>query len=351
LKTGFSLVEMTIAMAIVLVVMGAVFRLLDPAHGAFHAQPGIIDTQQRLRVAADSISRDLILAGAGGRKYFASVLPFRRGPLSPDSPAEFFDDRITILYVPTGAPRTTLSVSTDAGSAMYVNPQTECGRADPLCGFAVNALVAVFDETGMYDTFRISDVLHAPPALIRAGGLLSKHYAVGATVVEMVSATYWLRRNVGAGTSDLMKYDGQRTDLPVADHVERLTFEYYGDRSPPVLRRPPDDDSGPWTSYGPKPPSVNEDDPATPTYSAGENCLFTVVGGATESRLQVLGISPSLVRLERDRFTDGPWCPDPSAPNRFDADLLRVRRVHVTLRVRSQQITFDVTPRNLSLPQ
>jgi hypothetical protein len=34
-------------------------------------------------------------------------------------------------------------------------------------------------------------------------------------------------------------------------------------------------------------------------------------------------------------LTDGPWCPDPLSPVRFDADLLRVRRIHVTLRVQS----------------
>jgi hypothetical protein len=84
-----------------------------------------------------------------------------------------------------------------------------------------------------------------------------------------------------------------------------------------------------------------------------------------------------LVPLEPATFTDGPWCPDAVNPNRFDADLLRIRRIVVTLRVESaaaslrgpagplfarggtastahglvpdQEIRFDVTPRNMNL--
>jgi hypothetical protein len=83
------------------------------------------------------------------------------------------------------------------------------------------------------------------------------------------------------------------------------------------------------------------------------------------------------VELKQADLVDGPWCPSADKPNRFDADLLRVRRVRVTLRVQAaqasmrgpagplftkggtsqgasrylpdQEVTFDVTPRNLNL--
>jgi prepilin-type N-terminal cleavage/methylation domain-containing protein len=350
---GFSLVEMVIALAIVLVVTGALFAVMNPAYGAFHSQPEAIDMQQRLRVSVDAISRDLMMAGAGTRKYFPSVLPLRRGPLAADSPAAYFDDRISVLYVPVDAPETTLSTSTDAGNIVYVLSSS---------GFAPNALAAVFDESGAYDTFRINAVQDTPPALIRAGGNFSKTYATGATVVGVASATYWRRVDAIAGTSELMKYDGQLTDLPISDDVVGLTFEYFGDPSPPVLRRPLSEPLGPWTTYGPKPPEMGIDDPATPVYGAGENCTFTVINGATVVRPEMASLgSASLVRLDERQLTDGPWCPDPSEPGRFDADLLRIRRVRVTLRVRAsrtfihplpdREIGFDVTPRNLSLPQ
>ena len=37
-------------------------------------------------------------------------------------------------------------------------------------------------------------------------------------------------------------------------------------------------------------------------------------------------------------FTDGPWCPDDASPNRYDADLLRIRLVRITLRVQAQSL-------------
>jgi hypothetical protein len=85
------------------------------------------------------------------------------------------------------------------------------------------------------------------------------------------------------------------------------------------------------------------------------------------------------------QLNDGPWCPGVTTsmgaalPNRFDADMLRVRRVRITLRVQvgtaelrgtnpagrtlfvhpgtarhgeqvvpDQEIQFDVTPRNMN---
>jgi hypothetical protein len=52
-------------------------------------------------------------------------------------------------------------------------------------------------------------------------------------------------------------------------------------------------------------------------------------------RLPRLPDGEGLFRLSSHQLTDGPWCPDPSAPNRFDADLLRVRRVVISIRIES----------------
>ena len=77
------------------------------------------------------------------------------------------------------------------------------------------------------------------------------------------------------------------------------------------------------------------------------------------------------------QLADGPWRPNPGSDDRWDADLLRIRTIGVTVRVESaaaalrgpagllftnrgtaadphawvpdQQIRFQVSPRNLSL--
>ena len=117
----------------------------------------------------------------------------------------------------------------------------------------------------------------------------------------------------------------------------------------------------------------------TTAYPAGENCLFMLdPGGAQVPRLAGLGSgSLGLVPLTAAQLTDGPWCPDAANLNRWDADLLRIRKIGVTLRVESasdalrgpasalfahggtsrggnrwvpdQEIRFQVSPRNLSL--
>src|SRR4029079_3015243 len=87
------------------------------------------------------------------------------------------------------------------------------------------------------------------------------------------------------------------------------------------------------TSYGPVPPPIGE---ARGAWPAGENCTFTVVDGNHSARVGMLNASDQgLVALTPAMLADGPWCPDEAAPNRFDADLLRVRRVRVTVRVQS----------------
>ena len=49
------------------------------------------------------------------------------------------------------------------------------------------------------------------------------------------------------------------------------------------------------------------------------------------------------VRLGEAQLTDGPWCSDPDVPNRWDADLLRVRRMSMMLRVQAGQSRYRGT--------
>jgi hypothetical protein len=175
-----------------------------------------------------------------------------------------------------------------------------------------------------------------------------------------------------------MHYDLGAVDTPLIDNVVGLRFEYLGDATPPVLRVPVTEPVGPWTSYGPKPPALGVD-VASDSWPAGENCTFRVdaTSGTQVSRLAALGPPGSLAPLATAQLTDGPWCPDASNVNRYDADLHRVRQIRVTFRVQTgvavlrgpagvlfsrggvgraadrlvpdQAVQFDVTPRNLNL--
>ena len=383
-EAGFSLVEMMIATAMMVTVTAATFSLMNPSHGMFAAQPEVMDMQQRMRIGVDTLYKDLMMAGAGTYSgsmtgslgnYFAPILPYRIGNTTPDNPGSFFTDRVTLIYVPSTSAQTTISQAMPNTSAeIKVNAQPGCPNNDQLCGFKQGMTVLILDDTGAWDTFNITEVQTNAMHLQHRGEQLNKSYGSGSYITQVNMYTYWLKTDTVAGNYQLMRYDGNLTDDPIADNVVGLSFEYYGEVNPPQLRAgliPP-------TTYGPKPPDLGVDN-STDNWGAGENCTFMVSNGAHTPRLSTLqgGNANGVVKLTEEMLKDGPWCPDSSAPGRYDADLLRIRKVRATLRVQAaspslrgaagtlftrsgtsrgserfipdHEIKFDVVARNLTL--
>jgi len=155
------------------------------------------------------------------------------------------------------------------------------------------------------------DLLAAgPPIMPYRAGVRRHDPAVGvfyrSDTITLVSApwddqdgrshTYYLKNDAATGTAQLMRYDGHESDLPLADRVVGLEFDYFGADG---------------------------------------------------------------TQLVPETFQDGPWFPDDEDRDRFDTDLLEIRRVRVTLRVQpapvalrrllaDREIRFDVAPRNLN---
>ena len=400
-ERGFSIVEMLIATVIMMAVTAATFGLMNPAHGMFIAQPEVSDMQQRLRIAVDTLQKDLLMAGAGTYSgnnklgslgnYVATILPDREGNVSPDPPGTFkctttfcgslgASDTITIMYVPPTSAQTTIRDPMPANSnELKVDSQPGCPSGDALCGFKEGMQVMIFDDTGTNDIFSVTKVQTEALHLQHKGVDLSKAYADNTFITQIAAATYWLKTDTVAETYQLMRYDGYQTDAPIAENIVGMAFEYFADPAPPTLIKSVTEAVGPWTTYGPKPPALGVNN-AADTWGAGENCLFMVSGGVQTARTEMatpLGpVNGPLVKLTQTQLTDGPWCPDEAVANRFDADLLRVRKVRVTLRVQvgakslrgptgtfflrggtasggeryipDQEISFEVTPRNLN---
>jgi hypothetical protein len=391
---GFSLLEVITAIAVMLTVMSTVFALMNPAEGAFLVAPEAADLQQRLRVATDTLHRSLMMAGAGPHHdrqaggllaFFAPVMPFRRGAVGDASAGSFTTDTITILYVPARAAETTTSMPVaGAHAALRVNdgnlcPREPAGIPKPVCGFQPGMSLLIVDEAGRYDVFTVTAVEGDTAQLIvhKPATTATTMYPAGSKVVEVVDRTYTLHADVARKQSQLVTYDGSdRADVPVVDNVVSLGFEYFGEARPPEPREAFDDRTR--TSYGPSPPPAGV---RWTAYPEGENCAITVdASGNRVPRLTILGggsNAHALVRLTESQLTDGPWCPDAVSPDRFDADLLRIRAIAVTLRVQAalaalrgpagalfvnagtsadasrwvpdQEVRFEVAPRNLNL--
>ena len=291
---GFSLIELVVSTLLTIVVMAALFQLINQAHSTFFSEPESADATQKARAIVDSITRDLLAAGADLSPVVPAVAPFRRGVLGADPPESLFADRLSVIYAPVSAARTFVSGASNAWNQLLVADQPGCPTGNPLCGFRVDDLAVVSDEGGAYDVFRIVRVESGPPAALVASANLSKLYGPAASVIVVVSATYWLDVDRATGSGLVRKYDGDRTDGPVLDDVGGLMFEYFGSNG----------------------------------------------------------------RIDPAHLKDGPWQPDGVFSNRYDADLLLVRRIRATVRVRAgrrllapsafETIQFDIAPRNVN---
>lgn len=75
-KGGFTLVEILIAMGMLAVVTAAVFALYNTQHRVTTIEEDVVDVQQNIRIALDTVARDMMSAGlgiAGGTNPVAAV--------------------------------------------------------------------------------------------------------------------------------------------------------------------------------------------------------------------------------------------------------------------------------------
>ena len=350
---GFTVIELLISMSIMIGLTGALFAIVNPGQGIFRVQPEAADIQQRLRVSARALSRDLMMAGAGTYlgsavgpmvQFFPPVRPYRIGKRHSDAEAGLFfrSDAITVFYVPATAAQTAIDdVVSSLTSRVRLAHQAGCPTGDALCGFRKGQTVLVFDDSGSADSFRITETRDNMVELARQGQFLSKTYGVGSYISQVETHTYYL----DGDRDQLMHYDGWETEVPVVDNIVELRFRYFAAPDAPRSPKPP--------------PGLT-------------NCLFDATGN---SRLKSLGPTDGpLVELDASGLQDGPWCGD---ANRFDADLYRLKTIRVEIRaqaampslrgrdpklfrrpgsavggtsiLRDYEVRFDISPRNMSL--
>jgi hypothetical protein len=316
---GFTLVESLVATALLLAVTGSVFALVQPGTAGSASQPAAVDMQQRARVTAEVLLRDLVAAGAGVDgglqrgplvRFIAPILPRRAGP-NADAFSVARADAITIVSVHDTAAQSTLAAALAPGATqMAVNAGPQCPAASQACGIGQGDDLIVFDTEGHFDLFAVLGVSPGIADVRAHGGSASHAYPAGSAVAVATSRTYYL----DAALRQLRYSDGDQTDVPLADHVVGLAFEYLGDPLPPTLPQPP---------------------------LGTANCLFASTGAPTGGLAVLPSQGGSLAALPVTMFADGPWCG--AGARQFDADLLRVRQVRVTVRVEAALDTLRST--------
>jgi hypothetical protein len=162
-----TITETLIASALMMTMTGSIFSIIIPAQGTFDAQPEVADMEQRMRVAVDALTRDLVQASA--------LLPYRAGPVRADPPGSLFDDRITMVVSAavdaTPSSRTYYLRRDDATLMQYDGDRTD----SPVVDHVVNLL---FEHIGYPRTrlVRVTLRVEAAAASLRgpAGPLFTR---------------------------------------------------------------------------------------------------------------------------------------------------------------------------------
>ena len=321
-SSGFTLIEVLISLALLTIAALPILWICAAAHRLSRSQGEASDLQQRARVLAEKLQRDLAMAGSGPPdgggisllRLLGPVIPARTGLRLADPELSAFTDRLSILYVPSDGWECSLSTAMPAASAdLPIDPSAAgCGAAG-LCGFVEGTRAIVLDTRAPgagYDLFTVTGIAgalaHGAPNVP-----FSQAYAPPmARVMPVVQRTYYFDRD----GRRLMVYDGYQSDMPLLDHVVDVRFSYFADAAP----------------------------------------------------------GPGLRPLTIAELSDGP--PIGLPPNRFDADVRSIRLIRVTVRLEAAaedvrgagplfarpgrsasgyalvpdfEVTFDVAPRNM----
>lgn len=294
------LAELVVAAAVLALLLGSVFSLVDPAQGALAIQPHAAETHQRMRAAFVRLHTDLVMAGSGPHptldvsvaRLRAPVLPALVGHRHPPAAGTTFRrDAVTILYAPPRSPAAPLA-SPLAGAAVRLAPgDARCGAGVTTCAFERGGMALVFDAGGRSDVVRVTEVLDDALQVRAVAGGPAQPFAAGASITPLTVRSYYH----DAESSQLRMQDGWTLDAPVLDNVVGLSLRYFGARLPPAapgapvapcLRAPPG--AGPGEPIGPD------------------------------------------AEIEPSALLDGPRC---GGRLPYDVDLFRVRRVRVEIRL------------------
>lgn len=309
--SGLALAELVVATAVGLAISGALMAVVRLAASAALTGPEVADVGQRLRAGVEAVITRLELAGAGAAagggnvplaRRLAVVFPHRRAVTGGDPALSAFADRVTVYSAAESSAVVALaSPMGSTGGPLALAPGPGCPASTPSCQFRPGDPIIVFDATGQHDLASVSSVT---PVDVSTTAPLSQAYtpALGAAVVraEVRSLVF------DAARAQLRLTSASGSDQPLLDEVVHFSVAYVGSPFPPEAPRPP-----PGTG----------------------NC---VVDEAGQPRLAEL--SPTwggLVRLTPAALSDGPICG--TGPAAYDADLLRIRALRVTLRVQAGQ--------------
>jgi hypothetical protein len=324
-SAGFSLLEVLVSTAISLAATLVACRLAAGAQGSWRVANARVDLQQRARVAADILSRSLLDSGGGPHtgaargpllRRMPAVLPRRIGSRGAHAYTDFRRDAFTVIHAVAETSHAALLAPASPGAGtLDLSPVAGC--VVRTCGFSEGSTVMLLDDEGDYDLFSVTEVAGASLSVRTLGAGSGKTFAAGTPVLAVESSSF----SFDAGSSVLRKYDGDATDVPLVDDVVGLDVRYYGDVRAPLWPRP---------------------------VPGRSNCLYGADGSYNSVLMPALSGVGALTELTAATLTDGPWCG--GGATQFDADLLRIRRIRVAVRLQAADPAVRGTDARFRVP-
>ncbi len=332
---GFTLAELLVAMVLGLLVAGASVAFAASVRRVFVVEPEALDAMRRVREGGMALVTAIANAGgdqalADGVSPLPALMPLVTPLVSLDgSGGSVFRAVSVVRAVPGASARLATQQPGVAGPLTLDRSAGVCPAVPLVCGFQVGDIAVVADGWGRAEVFEVREIDDGGGQL-RASRALAYAYPAGAWVTAVRADRLGLLREPD-GSQNLVRLTAAGAQEPMLDGVVDLQLDVWGQAHAPWLR---DAASSPGLAqYGLYPPPADVID-VNGIYGPGEHCMAVRVDGVPQSPLSDYAAdADGLVRLEPADFLDGPWCPHPGAAAAFDADLFRIRRIDIRLRV------------------
>lgn len=226
---GFTVIELLIALAIVMLLAGALAGVVEPAKAVFDRVPAELDLQQRGRTAIDVISNDLRSAGRNVTAMnelgsFADILP-AFALTDPDESGEVFSTLTVTTPAVNGAQGILAADQAGAFTALSLGPML-CPNVMEVCGFSAGATAIITDGAGHHDVFEVASTM-AGARTVTPDRALSQAYPAGSAVIEIDQHTFSLAGQAD-GSFSLIRETAAGAIQPLVDGVASLVFHGSG---------------------------------------------------------------------------------------------------------------------------
>jgi Tfp pilus assembly protein PilE len=205
--TGFSMIEVLIALFLTGIVTTAAFKAYINQHKSYIVQDDITDIQQSSRASIDELTRQIRLAGFQLPYGLPSIIASNTNP-----------DTITITYNSSGC-NTYLSAAMPQPSA-----ELKCGT-DVSC-FTESQWVYIYEaDSAKGEWFEITHVQPGSNHLQHNTMTLSRKYGAKSTILTMIRVQFYIDKTNPDHPNLMMRAVGKQPQV-YAENISDLQFKY-----------------------------------------------------------------------------------------------------------------------------